>query len=172
MSGCHVVPAMSGFEDGAEGRINFCIGCREKLPCKCIWEAIRDLQEKYETLVENDKVLESEICRVEENVVEDQDFDDRIVSIEESIKVIFGVLKPKQEIDLAIEKMHNRIDELESFKHLRFAKFNLAPHKCPICVGEGKNKNKLVMDQVIDPTLMSMKNPDCHACEGKGVVWG
>ena len=45
------------------------------------------------------------------------------------------------------------------------------PNKCPVCEGEGINKNKLVMDRE-DSMPICMKNPECHACQGKGIVWG
>jgi hypothetical protein len=49
MSG-YRVEAMSGFEEKEGERIKFCIACNEKLPCKCIWAAIRQLQADVEGL--------------------------------------------------------------------------------------------------------------------------
>jgi hypothetical protein len=43
------------------------------------------------------------------------------------------------------------------------------PHKCPVCEGSGKlmtaNKNK-------DAYANYAVETNCHACEGKGIVWG
>lgn len=76
-----------------------------------------------------------------------------------------------------------RIDDIEAQLkriNVEFEKIAVAisfssgkmPHKCPVCEGEGKNKNKLVMDGIVGPSTISMKNPECNSCEGKGIVWG
>lgn len=74
-----------------------------------------------------------------------------------------------------IIQLEKRIKELERFQditHLEY-KNTKKPHKCPICEGEGLNKSRLVMDAILEqPSTISMKNPDCKACEGKGIVWG
>lgn len=44
------------------------------------------------------------------------------------------------------------------------------PHRCPACDGTGKDKSRLVA-QPYDQEIKVLVNPDCHACEGKGVLW-
>lgn len=55
-------------------------------------------------------------------------------------------------------KISRRVDEIDHWKkgimgNIRFAADK--PYKCPICGGDGKFYSAL-----------------CHACEGKGIVWG
>lgn len=97
---------------------------------------------------------------------------------------IFGQLKELNKWQqAAIEKNiqdTQRLKEIERFQDITHQQYKTvrnkkSPYKCPVCDGEGKNKNKLVMDGIKDQTgigAISMNNPKCSSCEGKGIVWG
>jgi len=59
-------------------------------------------------------------------------------------------------------KVSERMDVLEgllsALSHLRH--IDKKPHKCPVCEGQGGFYISGTMDS------------ECHACEGKGIVWG
>lgn len=54
------VPAMSGFQVGQDIRIKKCIACFENLPCKCVWQFVRDCQDKIEGISERLSRLETQ----------------------------------------------------------------------------------------------------------------
>lgn len=74
-----------------------------------------------------------------------------------------------------IDDLQKEILELKRFPDITHEKYkasiNRVPHECPVCEGEGKNKNKLVMDGIKEPSTINLKHPACHACEGRGIVW-
>jgi hypothetical protein len=74
--------------------------------------------------------------------------------------------------EVLISDMQQRIHELEKEKIDYSALCEGKPFKCPVCDGEGKNKNKLVMEGVKEPSTITMKNPECLSCGGRGIVWG
>lgn len=66
-----------------------------------------------------------------------------------------------------IEKLEKCISNWEEefyFLKDKLRSPNSLPHKCPVCAGCGKDGNVLLS--------MPPKFIDCHACEGKGIVWG
>jgi hypothetical protein len=47
------------------------------------------------------------------------------------------------------------------------------PYKCPVCDGEGKSKFRLISQTSNDEgTIKALVPDDCHACKGKGIIWG
>lgn len=51
-------------------------------------------------------------------------------------------------------------------------KINKTPHKCPVCNGSG---SEMISEQKIEtPEAIGFKRKyaHCHACEGRGIVWG
>lgn len=47
----------------------------------------------------------------------------------------------------------------------------LTPYKCPVCDGTG-HTDEDVMIRLVKNKGEPVKVYDCHACEGKGIVWG
>lgn len=83
--------------------------------------------------------------------------------------------KCPQCLDKRISELKRKLEEqMEIFKcqfsaqHYRESK---KPHKCPVCEGSGKDKNKLVAEPY-DNNIKILVEPPCHSCEGKGIVWG
>lgn len=73
-----------------------------------------------------------------------------------------------------IEKLENQLSDWECeefyFKN-KLRSHDSKPHECPVCKGKGKDKNKLIAEPY-DQEIKIWVNPNCHACEGKGIVWG
>jgi hypothetical protein len=69
--------------------------------------------------------------------------------------------------EVLIVELQSRIKELEemqksmiSMPNMVWAKYHKTPYKCPVCDGYAGT----VLNGVIDE--------HCHACEGKGILWG
>ncbi len=67
-----------------------------------------------------------------------------------------------------------RVDELETGLNLVKALGSRAyhpkkPHKCPVCGGCGNDKGETIQNTNYE---FAMKYAACHACEGKGIIWG
>lgn len=45
------------------------------------------------------------------------------------------------------------------------------PHKCPVCEGTGKDKNRLVAEPYEESIKILVAAP-CRSCDGKGILWG
>lgn len=65
------------------------------------------------------------------------------------------------ELEQTIFSLGEMYKEL-SIKHVKLIDMELKkkPHKCPVCDGIGGTKVSGTIDE------------ECHACEGKGIVWG
>lgn len=112
------------------------------------------------------KHIEELTKRIEklENFIPDvlHDFEKRISGLEKSLEDKFNLLKIKWcELE----------NEINTFR-LLISNYSKKPHTCPLCDGEGINKNKLVLEDIRELSNITMKNPVCISCEGKGIVWG
>lgn len=77
--------------------------------------------------------------------------------------------------EAAIEKNiqdNQRMKELERFQNITYEQFRnvalkRAPHKCPVCEGNpsGSISSYIGGERQVEKI-------HCHACEGKGIVWG
>ena len=110
------------------------------------------------------------LCRVEQFSC--KSLEDRIEKLEKfdsyDCEVISNLIKRIEKLE---ETLSNSIKD-NLLKNIEIARLNERPHKCPVCEGQGKDTNRLVVDEVKKPSTINMKNPDCHACNGKGIVWG
>ena len=69
-----------------------------------------------------------------------------------------------------IDKLKLEIKEIKRFQditHLEY-KSNKKPHKCPVCDGKVLNEIKIQRTESGRDKLVL----ECHACEGRGIVWG
>lgn len=51
------------------------------------------------------------------------------------------------------------------------------PHKCPVCDATGKTKRRLTLKEFLGDYWLALDDTgrvivDCHACNGRGVLWG
>lgn len=77
------------------------------------------------------------------------------------------------------EYRNNRLEEISSLisKGTIFPKESIVdkkrPYKCPVCDGVGE-KPELLCGNPITLAVMPPRQAtkQCHACEGKGIVWG
>lgn len=109
---------------------------------------------------------------------------EKIKNLEERMDDIVGVVSslPNKHHDLiahhyltisermrTIEEIQNRIAEFDMRQHQ-------IPHKCPVCQGAGDFQVLSVEDiQALGVSRtdgLGRKFTKCHACEGKGIVWG
>lgn len=75
------------------------------------------------------------------------------------------------------KRLEERINELESFKHLRFSVYETKPHKCPVC--EGNRDIRVAPSPLINLAVNNYRidaignyYTSCSVCEGKGILWG
>jgi hypothetical protein len=174
MNGCFPV------EEEKE-RPKFCIACNQILPCKCMWNELREIRTTQSILMNRVTALElkaahnmaPEVQHVVNNGLkaEQQRIDklESTVSILERYTKTIGMLCDHKNYQIdENKKISRRVDELEKvficFKQdfetsMEYMKAK-HPHKCPICDGMRKFK---VFGKDIEA--------DCPACEGKGIVW-
>lgn len=168
------VSAMSGFEKKEDKIRTFCIGCNHDLDkCKCIWSAVRDLQAKVEDEINSRGAQVGVLHKHIEKINDMINMEDRITASD----VLCRLTKLESIIQQCfdanpIAKIYERFNALEkSILEIRIQFIDQIgdgkkPHKCPVCEGEGVNKNKLVL--VMD----GVKKPSCNSCDGTGMVWG
>lgn len=110
-----------------------------------------------------EKFLEHNINIVQERIDELLKYvDARFECIDDDIVANFNTLKESAStVDYVLEC---RINQLEDNINKNILSSNKSPHKCPVCDGSGRYK--LATAQCASDTR------DCHACEGKGVIWG
>ena len=154
---------------------HICVGCGQYVTdCKCIWGMHRELYQMFsdlslkvdnhwELLYKADENLSKRFLKAEE-LLKFSDHDERIHDLEN--------IQAESRL-IGLEKCLKELNRFQDITHEQY-KFNTKkkPHKCPLCDGKGKDTNRLVMDGVKEPSTINMKNPDCIACEGKGIVWG
>lgn len=75
----------------------------------------------------------------------------------------FSILKHR------IEKLEALQDSMLHTPNLVWQKYCKTPFKCPVCDGCGNDKGTRESNPNYD---FCMKYASCHACEGKGIVWG
>lgn len=181
MSGCHIsVPAMSGFVDKDNERVKFCIACNDKMPCNCIWEAVRTLQsdvkEHWNLNYQSDENISKRIIKLDSSVASLHSFElsvckephprilkERIEKLEKSDhdERISDLEKIDGEVRLInLEKAIDRIAEVVKRIHEDDMKSGKKPHKCPVCEGQGGTFCSGTMDE------------SCYPCDGNGIVWG
>lgn len=82
------------------------------------------------------------------------------------IRILHGVVKPRQELELENNNIYIKLEELQKQIHEIRIQFinqlgnNNRPQNCPACQGWGKREHAIV--NIVE----------CNACEGKGIVWG
>lgn len=91
------------------------------------------------------------------------DLDKALSAIQKEYKEMFDSLEAK------ITELGNELNIVRALGCRKFV--YRSPHKCPVCEGSGKDKNKLVAEPY-DQTIKILVAPACHSCEGKGIVWG
>lgn len=129
------------------------------------WQANSELSKRLselESYIETDKLHNDwhhKILDIQENIkaIHNEVFStqlNRIDTLEESYQGLFHEIS---QLDKTINQLVDKIFELGNF----YYKEKKAPHKCPICHGNGK-----------ELSLIAQQVSICNPCEGKGIVWG
>lgn len=134
---------------------------------------------KFEKFGEEIKILHAHIDKLHDMInMEDRitasDVLNRLTLLEDEIK-----FNMSPEVKKLLDSMDSKIIELEKTvtqlvdKIAEIANFyykeKKTPFKCPVCEGCGNSKGQIEPNPNFE---FSMKYASCHACEGKGVVWG
>lgn len=191
------VPAKSGFEDGQGERIKFCLGCNEKLAtCKCMWAAIRSLQETNAAAHIDLRNIEGQMEGLSEHIDYLRAFEkDGVFAIDDLRKRVKDIKYRLEHIVELPGELDIRLQDVERILHkppgetldwcvrqIRSLlevvnriteddmKAEKKPHVCPVCLGltilPVKYIEKATGEKNHLPPLI------CQACEGRGIVWG
>jgi DnaJ-class molecular chaperone len=68
-----------------------------------------------------------------------------------------------------LSKIINLLEEEVNIRKTDNPTFKQIPHKCPVCEGCGNGKGTKESNPNFD---FHMEYASCHACEGKGILWG
>lgn len=129
------------------------------------------LERSHEKLYDCHDELEESFERFHE---QSQQLDGLVNAHEEYLKKI-ELCNLTQAIDTQVWKhVSERIDNLEVefniIRSLGSRAYNpKKPHKCPVCYGQGSFILESLQEAINNN---GCKLKSCHACEGKGIVWG
>lgn len=191
------VPAMSGYEESKDGKINYCLTCHDDLEkCKCIWAAIRDLQIKVNNLEESYRGIfhdTSHLGKLVEKLEENQKSETVTIrnycrfnlDWEKSINNIIGEVgllnSKKAEANLVANhylEVYKRFENLEKNDFNRneyyLSEFEKIKELINLNVPVDHKPHKCPVCDGKGLYQYSEYNLaiDCRSCEGKGVLWG
>lgn len=114
---------------------------------------------------------EFKLNQINANVKLDKKVDEVVSQLkawDEDLEYLDSMKLPKR-----IEKLEKQIANWEEKFYFLKDKLRSAdekPHKCPVCNGEGK----LIINngQLLTSYPAQYPTKECHACEGKGIIWG
>lgn len=107
---------------------------------------IDELENDYASKIDNRKDLNNALSAIQE------DYKTRLAVFEDHMKRYHELMLGTSPIELE--------------KTIRANMRVKAPHKCPVCDGAG------CLSFRNPPLTLNDIKPDCHGCEGKGIVWG
>lgn len=133
---------------------------------KSIAERVERLEDRYISFTKCNHP-----CLLQERIekLESRDHDERITDLEniQAKKRLINNEVSVHELEIHFKKLEKHVEQMTEH-YLRKVITNAKPHKCPVCNGKPLGEIQITRTENGRDKLLI----ECHACEGKGIVWG